>query len=307
MKKIVTICLIVAVLAALCACAGPSGVSASSKSAVIDKDRAGNDITLPKKIDKVIALGPSNNEELIALGCADKIIAADEYSANIPGLPEGIPMFSILTPDGEQIINLNPDVIFATGMSIIGGDDPFQVVKDAGICVVYIPSSYSIEGIKEDIRFMAAVMGKQARGAEIVKQMEKDIAAVQAVAKTIKTPKKVYMEVGAPPYMVSMGKNTFMHEMIELIGATNILGDQDGWISVTDEAILEANPDVILTSVNYIDDPIGDVYARSGWDEITAIKNKDVYYIDTDSSNRPSHNVVKAMKEMAKAVYPDKY
>ena len=107
--------------------------------------------------------------------------------------------------------------------------------------------------------------------------------------------------------MYSFGKGVFLDEMLEIIGAVNILVDQDEWVSVTDEAVLDANPDVVLTCVNYIDDPIGEIKGRPGWGEITAARNDDVYYIDTDSSNRPSQNIIIALKEMAKAVYPDKY
>ena len=38
-----------------------------------------------------------------------------------------------------------------------------------------------------------------------------------------------------------------------------------------------------------------------------AVKDKQVYYIDNIASSIPNHNIVKALKEMAKAVYPDKY
>ena len=273
----------------------------------ISKDREGNPIDLPASIERVIALGPSNNEELIALGCGDKIIAADEYSKNIPELPKGIPLFSMMTPDGEKIIELNPDVIFVTGMSKVGGTDPFQVVKEAGLCVVYIPSSSSIEAIKEDIRYLAAVMGAQANCDKIIADMDREIEAIASVGRSITDKKRVYFEVGAAPYMYATGRGTFIHEMIELIGAENILADQERWVSVADETVLEANPDVILTSVNYIPDPIDEIKSRPGWDKVTAVHNGDVYYIDTDASNRPSHHVVKALKMMAQSVYPDKY
>lgn len=276
-------------------------------SAPIDKDREGNSITLPATIDKIISMGASNTEILIALGCGDKIIASDNYSSNVEGIKSDIPLFSTQTPDGEQIIGLQPDVIFVTGMSKAGGDDPFKVVSDTGICVIYIPSSVSIEGIKEDIRYLAEVMKVQTKGEDIIASMEKDIADIKTIGDSITDKKSVYFEIGAAPYMYSLGKNTFINEMIELIGAVNVLGDQESWISVADEAVLNTNPDVILTSVNYIENPTEEIKARPGWEVIPAVANGEVYYIDTDSSNRPSQNIVKALKEMAKAIYPDKY
>jgi len=92
-----------------------------------------------------------------------------------------------------------------------------------------------------------------------------------------------------------------------LIGATNALGNENGWISVTEEAAVLTNPDVILTNINYIEDPIGEILSREGFKEVTAIANKEVYFIDNSSSSLPNHKIIKALKEMAKAVYPEAY
>ena len=285
---------------------GPAGVAAKSAPAV-DKDREGNPITLPEKIEKLIVMGPSNTETVIALGRGDIIIATDEYSEGIPGLPADIPKFSMRTPDGEQIISLEPDVIIVTGMSKAGGDDPFKIVSDAGICVIYVPTSNSLDGIMEDIRYVSAVLGTQEAGERLVDEMKEKIEAFRATGGTITEKRTVYFEIAAAPYIYSFGGGVFLNEVIELIGAVNILADQSEWISVSEEAVLSANPDVILTSVNYIDDPVAEIKSRDGWDEITAVRNGDVFYISTNFSNRPNHNVTKAMAEMAEAIYPGKF
>ena len=85
------------------------------------------------------------------------------------------------------------------------------------------------------------------------------------------------------------------------------MGDQQGWTGVSDEIILDADPDVILTSVNFLDDPIGEIMERPGWDALTAVRNGDVFIICTNSSNRPNHNIVIALREMAAAIYPDHF
>jgi iron complex transport system substrate-binding protein len=280
---------------------------AATPDTIITSDREGNPITLPPTIHRVISMGPSNTEILVALGFGDTIIATDDYSSNVEGLNSDVLMFSMMTPDGERIISLEPDVIFATGMSKAGGDDPFKIISNAGICMIYIPSSSSIDGIKEDIRFIAAVMGAQLEGERVIAEMEQEIDSIRTIGQTITDKKSVYFELASDPHLYSFGSGVFLDEMLDIIGAKNIFADQDGWISVADEAILDANPDVILTSVNYLDDPIGEIVSRPGWREITAVQNDDVYYIDTDSSNRPSHNVIKALKEMAKAIYPDSF
>ena len=107
--------------------------------------------------------------------------------------------------------------------------------------------------------------------------------------------------------MYSFGSGVYLNEMLEIIGAENIFADRKQWMVVAEEAILDRNPDVILTNANAFDKPVEVIMARPGWGALTAVQNGDVYSIDTDSSSRPSHRIVKALQEMAKAVYPDKY
>ena len=118
--------------------------------------------------------------------------------------------------------------------------------------------------------------------------------------------KSVYFEIGAAPYIYSFGTGVFLNEMIEIIGAENALADQAGWISVSEEVIISKNPDVILTNVNYIEDPVQEIKSRSGWDAIKAVKEDRVYYIDNMASSLPNHNIVKALEEMIAAVYPER-
>jgi iron complex transport system substrate-binding protein len=95
--------------------------------------------------------------------------------------------------------------------------------------------------------------------------------------------------------------------MLEIIGAENILADRKGWTVTTAEEILEWNPDVILTNADSIGNPVDEIMSRPGWDVLTAVQNRNVYAIDTATSSRPNHHIVKALQEMAKAVYPDVY
>ena len=105
--------------------------------------------------------------------------------------------------------------------------------------------------------------------------------------------------------MYSFGSGVFLNEMIELIGAENVLADQKGWLPVEAETIVAADPDVILTNVNYIDDPVAEIRGRSGWEGMSAVQNEQVFYIDNMASSLSNQNIVKALDQMAKAVYPE--
>jgi len=312
MKKGVTILLYaISTLLLFTACGNLGSAPGAQATGGADRptaDREGFPLTLPDRIDTIISLGPSNTEVLVALGFGDMIVATDIFSEDVAGIYPGISNLSVMDPDLEAIIGLDPDIVFITGMARIAGDeDPLRLVSAAGISVVYMPSSTSIEGIKEDIRFMASVLSAPEAGDELVAYMSVEIDRIREIGQTITDRKTVYFEISPAPHLFSFGSQTFLNEMIELVGATNIFADREGWIPVTDEVILQLNPDVILTSVNFLDDPVGEIMDRPGWDSLSAVQNGNIHTIDTASSNRPSHNIILALREIARAVYPDQF
>ncbi len=283
-----------------------SGCSSQTDRTVTDRE--GTEVNIPTKIEKIISTAPSNTEVLMALGLGDKLVAIDKYSTDIEGVNKELPQIDFSNPDAETIIGLEPDIIIASGVNKTGSaEDPFKAISEAGIPVVYIPSSDSIDGIYKDIEFIADVVNEKSKGEEIINDMKSQVDEIKAIGDTITDKKSVYFEISPPPYLSSFGKSTFLNEMIEIIGAKNIFANEDGWISPTAETIIDANPDVIITNAGYMDNPTEEIKSRDAWENINAIKNNKVYLVDNNASSRPSQNAVKALKEMAKAIYPEYY
>ena len=274
-------------------------------------DRAGNEFILPTDINRIISTAPANTEILVGLGMADKLVAVDTYSDDVEGISKDLPRIDFFNPDAEAIIALDPDIIIASGHNKVGDKDPFSLIKEAGITVVYIPSGTSIDSIYEDINFIASVTGTEKKGEEIVDSMKKEVDSIKAIGDKIQDKKNVYFEIGAEAGLYTFGNDTYLNELIETIGANNIFGKETSWITVTPEAVLDANPDVILANTPGRNQAgltaVEDILSREGWDAITAVKNGDVYQVDVNTTSRGSQHIVKALKEMAKDIYPDEY
>ena len=244
-------------------------------------DREGTEVNIPTKIEKIISTAPSNTEVLMALGLGDKLVAIDKYSTDIEGINTELPQIDFLNPDAETIIGLEPDIVIASGHNKTGSvEDPFKAISEAGIPVVYIPSSDSIDGIYKDIEFIADVVNERSKGKEIVDDMKAQVEEIKAIGDTITDKKSVYFEISPAPYLSSFGKSTFL---------------------------IDANPDVIITNAGYMENPTEEIKSRDAWENINAIKNNEVYLVDQNASSRPSQNVIKALEQMAKAVYPEHY
>ena len=320
MKKILSLILALAMAASAAGCAAqpasgsasaPASVSAPSSAVsapAAEKpatDPSGAEVNIPDEIGSVVVLAPSIAETLVALGCGDLIVGYDAQSVGLAGLPADVPTFDMMQPDMEQLAALKPDVLFVSNMTLYDQTNPYQQLMDLGVCVLCVPTADSIAAIQEDIAFIAAAMGKTAEGDTLIADMQAELDRIAAIGATVTDKKSVYFEIGAAPNLYSFGSGVFLNEMIELIGAENVLADQQGWLPVEAETIVAADPDVILTNVNYIDDPVAEILGRSGWEGMRAVKNEQVFYIDNMASSLSNHNIVKALDQMAKAVYPD--
>lgn len=290
MKKIFLLGLLLVCLGIVVACEGQSDEIAS-----VDIDPL-----------RVISLGPAVTEILVELGHVGALVAIDEHAADIPGLPEGLPLLSLMPVDAEQLMALAPDLVFAAGIVRVEGDDPLAIIAEAGIQIVDVPYSACIDEIFGDIRLIAETMGTVRAGEELISGMEAEIAEIREIAATISARRVVYFEISSAPWMFTTGSGTFLHEMIELVGAVNVFANESSWMPVADEVILAANPDVILTNVSYLDDPIAEIASRPGWSEaMDAVQSGNVFMIPTNASSRPSHNILAAIWAIGEAVYPE--
>ncbi len=272
-------------------------------------DRAGNSIIFPSKIENIASLSPSASDIILALGLADKITALDSVSKDILqtnniDVSDKI-IFDMLNPDSEKMMHINPDILFVNNFSVFSGKNSLDSIKDFGICIAVIPNSDTIKSIEEDIYFIGYVLNKNNEASNIVNMMNSNIEKIKSVGNTITKRKKVYFEIAALPNLYTFGANVYLDDMINIIGAINIFSNRNNWITASEENVLFSNPDIIFTSVQYINNPEKEILSRKYWKNINALKNNNVHYIA--SSSLPTHNIIYALFDMAKYVYPDEY
>lgn len=249
------------------------------------KDRSGKEITLPKEATKIISLVPSTTEVIEDLGKTDQLIAVDTQSSTMMTDLKKLPQMDMMAVDAEKLIALKPQIVYVNDINLASSESVWKQVEDAGITVVNIPTSTSIKAIKEDVQFIADSLSEHEKGQKLIKTMDQEIDEVAKIGKTIKKPKTVLFEVAALPDIYSFGNGTFLNEMIETIGAKNVLANEKGWLPVTEEAAIAAKPEVILTNVNYMKDPAKEILARKNWENVPAVQNKEVFEIDNMSTS----------------------
>ena len=254
----------------------------------------------------MVSLMPSNTEIAFALGLGDEIVGVtdnDNYPEEVSEKEKvGGMEFNV-----EKIISLKPDLVLAHGGSMGMSAEGFGQLKDAGITVLVVNDAKNFADVYDSIEMIGKATGTVEEAEKLVNDMKSKVEEIQEKATAVKEEdmKKVYVEVYPVPLYYAAGKNTFMDEMLTMINAENIV-KEEGWPQLDQEAIIEANPDVIITTYGYYtENPVEQVLGREGWQDINAIKNKQVVDVHSDKVTRSGPRLVEGVEELAKAVYPD--
>lgn len=265
-------------------------------------DGIGREVTFENVPETIISLQPSNTEILFALGFGDQIIGATEFD-NYPEEAKDIPRVSdSVNINTEQIIMMNPDVVFAY---TVGDRKSIEPLEKAGIPVFVIQTATTFEDVYADIKRIAEVMGVQEKGEELIREIKDVIQHVETKVSQIENKKHLYLEISSAPELYTTGSNTFLAEVMQKAGVENIFSEQEGWIMINEEEVVDRNPDIIATTVDYIEDPVGEILSRSGWEEITALQEGNVFQLDGNLLSRPGPRIGQAVEHVAQVAYPE--
>ncbi len=190
MKKLLSALTILSLVFLFAACGNGGDADESGENTRTVVNSAGEEITIPADAKKIIAGAPSVVEIMVGLGVADKLVAIDNYSTDVEGLPEGIPTFDSLSPDIENLLSLEPEILITSGMSLVSGaENPYQALVDQGVTVIFTDNATSLEGIS-DILFIADVCNVKEAGETLISNLSAQIDAYRQIGNTITDKKK---------------------------------------------------------------------------------------------------------------------
>lgn len=265
-------------------------------------DDRGKEIKFDKIPETVISLQPSNTEILFALGMKDKIVGVTEYDHYPQEASEIERISDTINIDAERIIELDPDVVIAY---TIGEEDQLKSLEDLGIPVFVIQSAASFDDVYGDIAQISEVMGVKELGEQTIHAIRSQLKDVEEKLQGLEDQKKIYFEISPSPDIYTTGANTFQQEFFDYAGVKNLFDDQEGWIKLTEEEAIQQNPEIIITTVNYVEDPIAEIKSRAGWEQIEAIQTDRVYQLDADIMSRPGPRIAEAVELLAETAYPE--
>lgn len=266
-------------------------------------DMTGREISLDEPATRVVALTASDCEILYALGAGDLLVGRGEYCDYPAEVLEVTSVQSGYDTNIEQIIALQPQVLLMSTMAQT--NEQIAQLEAAGVHVV-VSDAHDIEGVYEAIELIGELVGKNDEANAIVENMKTTFADLSGRASGDGT-ETVYFEVSPLQYgLWTAGADTFMNEIANLLGLKNCFEDVSGWAEISEEQILERNPDYIVTITMYFGEgptPEEEILSRAGWESVTAVKNNKILNLQNNELSRPAPRLAEGAQMLYDFVY----
>jgi len=263
-------------------------------------DGYGREIELEKPAEKIISLAPSMTETIFALGAGDRLVGVTTY-CNYPEEAKEIDQVGDFEgPNLESVIEKNPDVVVALAM----GDDEKSKLEDAGI-TVFLQDPQNLGEVFDNIKKIGTILGLQEEAESLTSNMN---AKKDSIVETVSNydSKKVFYEVWSEPLMTA-GPGSILDEMINLSNGENIAYDAESlYPEYSLELLIERNPEVYLTADDGFK-TVEDIKNREGYENITAIKENNIYMLHPDIVSRTGPRIIEGLEMIAQAIHPEAF
>ncbi len=259
-------------------------------------DHQGKSVTIAKRPERIVSIGPSNTEFLFALGAGDRVVAVDDFSDE-PAAAKAKAKVGGVKPNVEKIVSLKADLVVSLRIS----DGSLERIAGQGIPVL-VMDARSIGDIARTAVALGTATGTD--GATLASSIDNGVEAIRAKTAGV-TKRRVFHEVDAsdPTKLFTAGPGSFINELIELAGGINVAAKATSpFPQISPEEVIKADPEIIVLGDAGYGVTVDQVLARPGWSAITAVRTKRIVPADPNLFHRAGPRIVQAAEEYLKIV-----
>ena len=287
-------------LAVLTACA-LGAICTAAADPVTVRDAFDRAVTLPAPPQRIVTIFASNTEMIAALGLADRIVGIEAYTRYPPEIV-GKPLvggrlgFSVDAVAGQR-----PDLVVVTPARQAANQlvDPMQRL---GVPIIVLLQR-SVSEIFANIRLLGRAAGVPERGEEVAGRLEARLAGTKQRIRDRARPRAVMItgRLGNGLLLVAR-PGTYTGDAIELAGGRFAFDGRGAIAQVSPEAILAADPDVLLYAGSVADRD--ELIRRPGWSEMRAVMTKRAYTVSRAELLIPGPRTIDGIEHLAALLHP---
>ncbi|MFZ6730775.1 cobalamin-binding protein [Undibacterium sp. Ji42W] len=258
-------------------------------------DDAQRPVTMEKPAQRIISLAPHITEILFEAGAANNLIAVTDYS-DYPEAAKKLPSIgNIFALDLERLLSLKPDLV------IVWGTGNAKILANklrSNHITVFESEPHNFEMVATSIERLATLAGTESAGKANAQKFRQRLDNLRKIYQLPAgaAPVSVYYQMIRRPLM-TINDTHMVSDSIRLCGGKNVFGQLKELSStITNEAVLTANPDVIFSSGENID-------SMADWKQypiLTAVKKNNFYTVKGDWLNRAGPRILDGTEALCK-------
>ncbi len=260
---------------------------------VVVTDDNGNQVTFEEAPERIISYDSPLVEILFEMGEGTRVVGTHDfvsYPLEATDVPRVGSSFQI---NAEKILELEPDLIY----TFYGSSVPD--LEALGVKVLYLETPTDLEGIARQIRMWGRITRNEAAAERVARDFELKVESLRDRLAALETGPRIFHDDSG---FFTRGPDTLLGKVYTMLKAENIAHDVSLFGQLTPEAIVERDPQVIITTFperpqEFLDDP--------AFKNISAVKDGRVYAIDGDLVSVAGPRFVEAIEELARLLHPD--
>lgn len=256
----------------------------------------------PEKLS-IVSLAPNVTETLYALGVGNLLVGRTDY-CTYPEDALALPSIGTLyNPSLEKLISLQPDLAIATTFV---SDELLAALTSAGIEVLSLKLQETFAGTYTLIREIAQKVDRVEEGELIILEMQNRVRKTVEKARTMES-KRVYFMVDFGSFDGTATGDTYISEMLGMLGAINIAQDADRW-TYSKELLVAQDPDLIIMTTRWgqTDEQTREEFTNTKpYSDLRATKAGNLVFVESDMVSRQGPRSALALENLAQAIYGD--
>ena len=265
-------------------------------------DQLERQVTVPDDPQRVISLAPSITEIIYALGQQNRLKAVTRYS-DFPIEATKLPKIgSYVRLDLERIVALNPDLCIA----IKDGNPKETIDRLESLNIpVYVVNPRNLNTVLQTITEIGHILNANDKAETLLTSLHNRIQWVTSLISPDTHRPGVFFQIGISP-IVSVGTDTFLHELIVLAGGKNLAGGQTPYPRFSTEQVLALAPDIFIVTSMARQAVFAKVKAEwRRWPSMPAVRNDRIFLVDSNLFDRPSPRLVDGLELLIKLIHPE--
>jgi len=265
-------------------------------------DQLERQVTVPDDPQRLISLAPSITEIIYALEQENRLKGVTRYS-DFPTAATKLPKVgSYVRLDLERIVALNPDLCIA-----IKDGNPKEIIDrlESLKIPVYVVNPRNLNTVLETIREVGKILNAGDKAENLLTNLHTRIQRVKSLITQDTYRPGVFFQIGISP-IVSVGTDTFLHELIVLAGGKNLADGKTPYPRFSREQVLTLTPEIfIVTSMarQAVYEQVKAEWRR--WPSMPAVRNDRIFLVDSNLFDRPSPRLVDGLELLIKLIHPE--